>query len=155
MDVYELESCCTSARHYSWDKETCMISGGAPSPTGMSGWYVDHTKDVCVQDCVGGSPCGGLAKKWDIAHASITDCCKNKLNWIQTSTCEAESQGQTPHETFKWYDVDWYKEKCVENCVGCPPCGGLAEPWDYYLYSIPISCCGERLPWVKTADCMP
>ena len=146
-----LDKCC--ANRYSWNMAGCLGAGGSTLPTGSNKWYVNGYENgsICVQDCEGASPCGGLANSWDNLHESAKVCCQKKLFWIVASKCEAESTGGTAAGSDQWY-VDWYKQTCVKDCVGGAPCGGLAEDWDF-LFSSATTCCKEKMPWNK--DCGP
>ena len=144
-----LDKCCTN--RYAWNKASCLGAGSSTLPTGSNKWYVNSYKNdsICVQDCKGAAPCGGLADSWDTLHESAKVCCQKKLSWITASKCEAESTGGTAAGSDQWY-VDWDKETCIKDCVGGAPCGGLADNWDL-LYSSATKCCAENLPWVR--DC--
>ncbi|EED86748.1 predicted protein [Thalassiosira pseudonana CCMP1335] len=86
----DLETCCK--KYYSWNYEACMGS----TATGSSEWYVDWNLSICVQDCVGSAPCGGLAETWDSLYTSAAACCSGKLSWVDADTCVSESEGLSP-----------------------------------------------------------
>lgn len=86
----DLETCCK--KYYSWNYEACMGS----TATGSSEWYVDWNLSICVQDCVGSAPCGGLAETWDSLYTSAAACCSGKLSWVDPDTCVSESEGLSP-----------------------------------------------------------
>ena len=46
-----------------------------------SKWYVKYESNTCVQDCVGSSPCGGIAESWDEVFKDKKECCEKKLWW--------------------------------------------------------------------------
>lgn len=144
-----LEACCT--RNYAWNYNTCMGAGGGAAATGTSKWYVDYNDSICVQDCVGSAPCGGLADPWDSLYDDAAKCCSQRLNWIKSTTCEAQSEGTgaAPAGSTSWY-ADWGAQTCVQDCEGSAPCGGLAQSWDF-LYASKSACCSERMSWSE--DC--
>ena len=80
---YSLEECCE--RHFYWDRRKCLGS----SAVGSQKWYVKYSAETCVQDCVGPSPCGGLAEEWDELHNNKGECCDKKLWW--NSRCRRNS----------------------------------------------------------------
>ncbi|KAL7460889.1 hypothetical protein ACHAXS_001324 [Conticribra weissflogii] len=90
--MYEnLESCCKA--RYSWNLNDCIGMSGISSTVGSNKWYPDWKKYVCVQDCVGNSPCGGLAKNWDPIYNTAESCCDNKLKWV--TECVTKSVGSS------------------------------------------------------------
>ena len=70
-----LKKCCE--RHFEYNMNKCM----GTSAVGTQKWYVNYTAGTCVQDCVGASPCGGIAESWDELFGNKRDCCKAKLWW--------------------------------------------------------------------------
>ena len=44
---------------------------------GSNKWYMDWDENKCVQDCIGASPCGGLAEAWDVVYDRQDKCCEN------------------------------------------------------------------------------
>ena len=91
-----LGQCCK--KHFSWNLSKCLgsstTSGTDTADTSDSGskeWYVDWESYSCVQDCVGPTPCGGLAEFWEETYATVDICCRTKLSWISLSTCRYSS----------------------------------------------------------------
>ena len=58
------------------------------SLVGSNDWYVDHRLGLCVQDCTGSAPCGGLAKNYDKLYSSSSQCCSEKLWWLERNKCK-------------------------------------------------------------------
>jgi len=77
-----LKQCCE--RHFYFDLNTCM----GTTVEGTDKWYVKYEAMMCVQDCVGASPCGGIVESWDETFDSKEDCCDEKM---------------------------WYDNKCITN----------------------------------------
>lgn len=77
-----LKECCE--RHFYWDLNNCM--GTQVAGTGK--WYVKYDASTCVQDCVGSSPCGGIAQSWEETFNDKNTCCEKKM---------------------------WYNNKCLSN----------------------------------------
>lgn len=75
-----LESCCKT--NYNWQLATCMGSSGS---SGSTNWYMDFNANKCVKDCVGASPCGGLAESWDIKYSTQDKCCSERMWWDKKS----------------------------------------------------------------------
>ena len=75
-----LEDCCE--KYFNWDLNNCLGSSGTPV-TGSNEWYVNYDAKTCVQDCVGASPCGGLAEgSWVETFNTKEACCDAKL-WYE------------------------------------------------------------------------
>jgi len=75
-----LDACCK--KYYNWDGEVnvCIAkSGGTSMVTGTNKWYKRSEDWICVQDCVGPSPCGGLAASWEEASYATRKACCNTL----------------------------------------------------------------------------
>ncbi len=72
-----LKECCE--KHFEWDVIKCM--GIENEGTGK--WYAKYTAGVCAQDCVGSSPCGGIAVSWNELYANKKACCEANF-WYDT-----------------------------------------------------------------------
>mmetsp|Transcript_9303 Transcript_9303/g.18784 ORF Transcript_9303/g.18784 Transcript_9303/m.18784 type:complete len:188 (+) Transcript_9303:2-565(+) len=68
-----LKQCCQ--RHFYFDVNNCM----GTELEGTEKWYVKYEAMTCVQDCVGASPCGGIANSWDELFGSKKKCCDEKV----------------------------------------------------------------------------
>ena len=73
-ELYSSKEDCCNERLF-WKNE-CMGES-------TSEWYVKYGTNTCVQDCVGESPCGGNAQKWDELYSSKVHCCDEKLWWVR------------------------------------------------------------------------
>ncbi|KAL7465342.1 hypothetical protein ACHAXS_005670 [Conticribra weissflogii] len=154
----DLKLCCKA--RYSWNLNECMGTSEPASTTGSKMWYPDWKGYVCVQDCVGAAPCGGLAENWDPLYNTVESCCNTKLNWVTEcvsksgGTITATSGGTTVAATSttskKWY-VDYDSNSCKQDCVGAAPCGGAAESWED-LYPSVSTCCKGKLWWVTNCS---
>jgi hypothetical protein len=65
--------------NYSWDLSACL---GGSSPTGTLKYYMSYDEGTCVQDCIGASPCGGLAESWDYLYDTQSSCCSERAWWV-------------------------------------------------------------------------
>ena len=68
-----LTACCE--KYYPYNLATCTGSTSA----GSTKFYMDWEADVCVQDCEGAAPCGGLAESWDIKYDTKINCCEENM----------------------------------------------------------------------------
>lgn len=122
--------CCEST--LSWiSTAVCSAESLLSTPIGTLQWYVDWLDERCVQDCdtSTNSTCGGVVTSAHVAlHDSATSCCSDKLGWVPSTSCEADSTN-TPISSAGsngWY-VDHKRNRCVKDCKGASPCGGLVR----------------------------
>ena len=80
-----LAECCE--KYYSYNLATC--TGASPS-AGTTKYWMDWTNKKCVQDCVGSSPCGGLAESWDKKYDTKTECCVENMNYDRKECINAD-----------------------------------------------------------------
>ena len=106
-----------------------------------------------MQDCADTdpAPCGGNPSSDKTLFDDAEDCCTEKLHWKDLNVCVADTNGVSPGGTNLWY-VDWVQLKCVQDCDGSAPCGGLKTPYDE-LYNDSSACC-DRLSWIDPTQCV-
>ncbi|EJK73487.1 hypothetical protein THAOC_04881 [Thalassiosira oceanica] len=70
-------------------------------------------------------------------------CCNKYYSW-NSANCLAygSSSSSTSAGTGKFY-MNWVTSKCVQDCVGAAPCGGIAEFWDD-LFDTRATCCATK-----------
>jgi hypothetical protein len=83
-------------------------------------------------------------------YDSLDDCCAFGVPWLSEGSCFAASGVDVTGLGSNSFYVQ--NEKCVKNCVGAAPCGGLAEKWNT-KYDTEDECCNE-IPWVARRDCV-
>jgi hypothetical protein len=59
---------------------------------------------------------------------SIEDCCAYGVPWLSEGVCLAASGIDSIGLGSNLFYVQ--NEKCIQDCVGVAPCGGLAEKWN-------------------------
>ena len=84
---------CCSRKLYWISPSNCEAASLGTAIVGSNKWYVNYETSSCVQDCEGNAPCGGLAESWETLHTSATECCSQKLSWVNPTTCLNDSQG--------------------------------------------------------------
>eukprot|EP00804_Cyclotella_cryptica_P008054 CCRYP_004558-RC/>CCRYP_004558-RC protein AED:0.04 eAED:0.04 QI:1123/1/1/1/1/0.8/5/276/517 len=155
VELYDTVQDCCKAR-MGWQNPDLCASQLNPSSTGTGKFYVIQHDKKCAQDCpvTDGAPCAGPPDNAaEELFDSVTECCKSKLSWLSLGKCLAATNGNDPEVasgTGQWY-VDWTLNKCVKDCVGNVPCGGLKESWDEG-YNDSTDCC-QRISWVPTNKC--
>jgi hypothetical protein len=112
------EKCCSE--EYNWiDSELCS----ARSTHAFSSKYWADKSGKCYQDSV--------VATTDLSvelYDSIEDCCAFGIPWLSEGACFAASGIElTGSGSNSFYVLN---EKCVKDCVGAAPCGGLAEKWN-------------------------
>lgn len=121
-------------------------------------FYVDYGGSKCAQDCdpTSGLPCMGNPPASAGFPAQLFDdpaaCCQAKLGWIDNGRCVADTNGvpMQAQGSEQWY-VDWVAGKCVKDCIGAAPCGGLKE--NYEPGHATASACCDTISWVQPSSC--
>ena len=147
-----ISKCCSGS--LSWVNAEYCASRSDVTGTGYSNkWFVDYQNEVCVQDCAtaGVASCATYSDVSTPLYTTALACCQAKLSWIDSAKCDTLSQGGTVTGSNEYY-VDWSINKCVQDCVGAAPCGGLAEKWEQ-RYATSALCCA-RLSWIPAASCV-
>ncbi|KAL7533669.1 hypothetical protein ACHAXR_006666 [Thalassiosira sp. AJA248-18] len=89
----DVEKCCERFFNYELGEcinESTVASGGNATTAGSNEWYPNWGERKCAQDCIGSSPCGGLAKAWDKPLLKTkSECCSTKFFWLDQSDCIA------------------------------------------------------------------
>lgn len=144
-----INDCC--AYNFNYKLDECLGTAAVPSPTpGSANWYPDweNTDHVCKND--GKEPAYMTTNPSQWMHATQQSCCELNYNWNYAS-CLAygSAPSPTPAGSAKYY-MNWSTSKCVQDCEGAAPCGGIAEFWDV-LYDDRTTCCAEKGWWNE--DC--
>lgn len=147
--------CCNGKLNW-LDSAVCDAnSNGTPlAPTYTNKFYVSYGDNKCMQDCpdTNPAPCGGNPSSDMTLYDDVETCCAEKLKWINPDICVADSNGIAPTGSNLWY-VDWAILKCVQDCEGSVPCGGLKTPYDV-TFATSSECCTGRLSWVNATECV-
>jgi hypothetical protein len=134
------EDCCST--EYVWiDTELC--SARSTHATSTKFWADKSGK--CFQDSV--VPTEDLSAE---LYDSIEDCCAFGVPWLSEGACLAASGVTVTGLGSNLFYIQ--NEKCVKDCVGAAPCGGLAENWND-KFNTEDACCAE-IPWVARRDCV-
>eukprot|EP00956_Cyclotella_meneghiniana_P004011 scaffold4865_cov83-Cyclotella_meneghiniana.AAC.9 len=127
-----LAECCAS--HYWWKSNECL---GTTTSASAGLYYPDWSGDNegCLND--GNEPAYMAQYSTLWMHATLESCCEEHYSWnLYSCLGTSVSAGSS-----KWY-MDWNGSKCVQDCTGASPCGGLAETWDT-LYDSQDICCED------------
>lgn len=134
------EDCCSA--EYSWiDVELCA----ARTTHASNNKYWADKSGKCYQDSVVATP--------DLSvelYESIEDCCAFGVPWLSEGACLAASGVDVTGRGSNSFYVK--NDRCVKDCVGAAPCGGLAEMWTI-KYNTEDACCAA-IPWVAKRDCV-
>jgi hypothetical protein len=112
------EDCCSS--EFNWiDTELCASrTTHAPNEK----YWVDKS-GKCYQD----SDVPTVDLSVELCD-SIEDSCAYEVPWLSEAVCLAASGIDSIGLGSNSFYVQ--NEKCVQDCVGAAPCGGLAEKWN-------------------------
>ena len=72
----------------------------------------------------------------------LEDCCDTNYPW-DLATCLGAS---TAAGSDNWF-VDYSLNKCVKECVGDEPCGGLIDGSWVDLFESQSECCSKKMWW--------
>lgn len=145
-----------------------------------STFYLSYEVDAsgkCVQNCEGDPPCGGVnTDSWVHHHSDVQECCRKALPWkcnsdlpceactdadlsafTTTTTTQATTTTTATSVDISAFYVSYAPEdtsgKCVQNCNGDKPCGGVnTESW-VKKYSNAKECCDNGLSWKALEQC--
>lgn len=155
VKLYDTVQDCCKAR-MGWQNPDLCASQLNPSSQGTKKFYVIHREIKCAQDCPAsdGAPCAGPpVNPAEQLFDDASKCCEEKLPWLSLFKCLAATNGSNSgvvSGSEQWY-VDWKHYKCVKDCVGGAPCGGLKESWDED-YASASECC-KQIAWVPANKC--
>jgi len=76
-----LDACCKRFFNWAGQVNTCITNSGgtlsAAVAAGTGKWYKRSEDWICVKDCVGSDPCGGLAASWEETSYDTRRACCN------------------------------------------------------------------------------
>lgn len=129
------DECCESEFYWIGEMELCVARSSGLT---IEKYYPDKINSKCALDA--DYPATDMTVS---LYDTPEECCQDNIVWIGTNICVGKSIGEvlarTNEGTEEFY-VDWTKYKCVQNCVGDPPCGGTSESWDI-LHLDSTACC--------------
>ena len=134
------EECCLF--EYNWIDNGLCAARTTRDPN--SKYWADKS-GKCYQDSV--VPTEDLSVE---LYDSIEDCCAFGLSWLSPRACLAASGIAVTGLGSSSFYVQ--SEKCVKDCEGAAPCGGLAEKSNF-KFNTEDECCA-RLPWVARDECV-
>jgi len=149
-------SCCENT--LSWIAPAfCEATSNSTTFSGTEKWYADYQHEKCVQDCATSTSatCGGLLMSASVdLFDTVDSCCSGKLGWVGSESCQAESTNTalSSSGSSKYY-ASQKLQRCVQDCVGSAPCGGLAESWDE-VFTSSSQCCQQKLWWLERSACI-
>lgn len=141
-----LSECC--AKHYQWDWNSCMGTNGAIGPDGIALYYPDWEGDnkSCKNDGKQPTYMSNNVNAW--MYEDLESCCRASYMYnLNACLGSGEFSGSK-----KWF-VDSEQLKCVQDCNGPSPCGGLSDGWET-TYSTPEACCEKTLWWLNKEECV-
>lgn len=127
-----LETCC--AAEFGWITRGLCVSRSNSTVTEK--YWPDKVNSKCVKDSE------TAAKDLSVQlFVTAEECCDTSITWERSVACIATSTGEIAQGTSNYF-VDWTSRKCVQDCEGGAPCGGIAKKWDI-LYTSARKCCGS------------
>jgi len=140
VKLYDSTAACC-ADHFDWiENELCDARSNGLA---VEKWWPDMSNSICVKDSE------TRAEDLSVSLYDTVEACCAIINWSSDASCKAKSTGEALQGSGKYF-IDWVKNKCAEECVGPPPCGGVASG---QVYDTADACCDE-IPWVLRRDCV-
>lgn len=139
------EECCST--EYEWmENELCAARS---TQTDVKKYYPDKTNSKCILDSQ------TAAEDLSISiYNSTAECCAEGIYWLSEVECLiASGDSALPHGSDKYF-LDWTHYRCVQDCEGPAPCGGLglAKSWQE-TYDTAQECC-DKIPWISRKECL-
>lgn len=135
-----LNTCC--AAKFGWITRGLCISRSNSTVTEK--YWPDMTNSKCVKDSE------KAAKDLSVQlFDTAKECCETSIVWERSVACIASSTGEVAQGSSDYF-VDWIKRKCVQDCEGAAPCGGIAKKWDV-MYASRKECCD--MLWNDPDEC--
>jgi len=146
------EDCCSAQLSY-LNVNFCAANSMEADYQGSGGYYVDSTDHICVKDCEGAAPCGGILKGSSVTvfdsgddTANIAACCAS-LSYdldICTSQSTPDSVG-----SLKWFvEGSECKKDCRTNDDACSTISRWNTPYDDAE-----ECCSKGLGYLNEDYC--
>eukprot|EP00956_Cyclotella_meneghiniana_P013945 scaffold20531_cov67-Cyclotella_meneghiniana.AAC.1 len=154
IQVHLNQACCSGALW--WINANSCASRTIGGYTNL--WYAGNDGSKCLKDCdataAGASEeCAGHPEDMQAAiYQDYASCCANKF-WWDRENCLVQTTGEAFAGSAKYY-VDWVRGKCVQDCDGDAPCGGLAPSWITVKHDSVETCCSSHLYWVAKENCI-
>lgn len=139
---------CCNAHFASIKSDYCEAVSGGGTWGGSGEFYLDTSENICVQDCDGAAPCGGIVtQSWITTYDTIALCCSSKLPSLDATFCADQSNPDSTG-TNLWF-VDG--QVCKKDCVGSGPECGNAKRYDT-LFPNAADCCSNKLSWMPSPE---
>eukprot|EP00579_Thalassiosira_antarctica_P012236 CAMPEP_0201921378 /NCGR_PEP_ID=MMETSP0903-20130614/9718_1 /ASSEMBLY_ACC=CAM_ASM_000552 /TAXON_ID=420261 /ORGANISM="Thalassiosira antarctica, Strain CCMP982" /LENGTH=702 /DNA_ID=CAMNT_0048458327 /DNA_START=84 /DNA_END=2192 /DNA_ORIENTATION=+ len=139
--------CCADALA-SIKQDYCVAVSEGGTWGGGGDYYLDTSENICVQDCGGAAPCGGIVtQSYITTYPTIELCCSSKLPSLDSAFCVAQSNPDSTG-TNLWF-VD--RMVCKKDCVGSGDECGRASRYDI-LHDTAAECCSKMLNWMPSPE---
>lgn len=153
--LFESPSACCETTLTWISTSSCTFASLGQTNPGTFKWYSNFAENRCVMDCPKSATCGGILESAYVdLHETAADCCSSKLGWVEIDNCTSESTN-TPISSSgtDGYYLNERLNRCVQNCIGVAPCGGLRKSWNE-LFSTAGDCCATKLWWLERSTCL-
>ena len=145
------EECCEE--FFEWEYNDCI----GPLPARVFKYYPDFNRGFwdgdepyCLND---GKEPSYMLNSLSYLLPTLEECCRRFVSWDYYRCVRMGPSAVVVVSVAKakWY-VDWFTSRCVQDCNGEWPCGGVAAQWDI-LYDDKKTCC-DILSWVDDDECV-
>lgn len=140
---------CCGAHFQTKVTDYCVTVSQGEEYAGSKDWYLDSSEHMCVQDCDGAAPCGGVIEDtWQPLYDSNTACCTTALSGLDVDFCTGQTDASFTG-TNKWF-LDG--SLCKKDCTGTGTQCSRADQYDT-LYDDSAKCCSGKLNWMNQDYC--
>jgi len=147
--TYDSVAECCAAHFGRYQQDYCAAISNGAEYLGGGKYYLDNSEHICVQDCEGAAPCGGIVTQSYISmYDTIAECCSAKLPSLDADFCEAQTNPAIG-ATNKWFVEG---NICMKDCTGTGDECGSANAYDT-LYDTAAECCAAKLGWATKEYC--
>lgn len=147
---YDTAAACCAGEYTNSNQPQCEALSNRQTYTGSNKFYVDSTEHLCIQDCTGPAPCGGVVTHNGATfYDSIAECCTKGLPWTNAERCTAQSDPSVG-ATNKWFPSG---QVCKKDCTGTGPECESATTWTPNFYDTPAACCAAQLSYLDEDYC--
>lgn len=158
--MYDTAEKCCAGELASNNQGQCAWLSNKETGTypGSKKFYEGSSERLCVQDCVGDAPCGGVLTTNRPTYDTIKECCAKQLPYLDKDICETQSSA-LGYGTEKWFPNGGV---CKKDCTGYfaskPVSTDMCEKPNAWtqtasLYDTPEACCKGSLTYLDLNYC--
>lgn len=150
------KECCDTHFKNILNTDYCIAKsvGHKDEYKGSNGYYLDSSANMCVRDCEGPAPCGGIVQNSAVdvypESGGAAACCAAKLPSLDPAFCA--NQNNPAHTgTNQWHDGDSTSQYCKKDCDTGAQCARM-DAYDKPFATAAL-CCAEKKGYMNQDFC--